>query len=354
MLDQHYEQLSRGCFAGSLSSITHERVTLFRETLGQSVFQTGCAAADQITIATACDLSGEAYWNGGHIESDAVIAFVPGREFALRTPVRSVCVGISISTARLAAGDLNQTADDWERLLRPKDCWSDPHPSESRLSQRIARLFGTLSDPSALCSGSFDQELDDVLDDLRAVVGMRVELGHRLRADSYPRISRKARAAMLDQLEEPLQINALCTRLGCSPRALQYAFQSVFDINPVAYFRSLRLTAARRALLGPHRTMTVQDVAAQFGFGHLPLRAGVHADVRRTVRSTNMSKSSAAPPSSRAIALGSTSTPVPGSVATTRPRTPRFSLRHRLRIWWPTPGVSSSSDISRRARKFGG
>ena len=279
MLDQHYEQLSRGCFAGSLSFITHEGVTLFRESLGQSVFQTGCAAAEQVTIAAACDLSGAAYWNGRHIESDAVIAFAPGREFALRTPVRSVCIGISIPIARLAASDLNQTADDWQRLLRAKDGWSDPRPHESRLSKRIARLFDTLSDPSALCSGGFDQELDDVLDDLRAVVDMRVEFGHRLRADSYPRIARKARAAMLVQLEEPLRINALCTQLGCSPRALQYAFQSVFDVKPVAYFRSLRLTAARRALLGPHRTMTVQDVAAQFGFGHLPRFAQEYAQM---------------------------------------------------------------------------
>ena len=278
-LDQRYEQLSRGCFAGSLSSVTHEGVTLFRETLGQSVFQTGCAAAEQITIATACDLSGEAYWNGRHIESDAVVAFVPGREFALRTPVRSMCVGISIPTVRLAASDLNQTADDWQRLLRAKDCWSDPRPSEARLSNRIARLLDALSDPSAPCSGSFDQELEDVLDDLRGVVGARVELGHRLRADSYPRIARKARAAMLEQLEEPLRIDALCARLGCSRRALQYAFQSVFDVNPVAYFRSLRLTAARRALLGPHRTMTVQDVAAQLGFGHLPRFAQEYAQM---------------------------------------------------------------------------
>jgi len=279
MLDQRYEQLSRGCFAGSLSSITHEGITLFRESLGQSVFQTGCAAAEQITIATACDLSGEVYWNGRHIEYDAVIAFAPGREFALRTPVRAVCVGFSIPTARLAASDLSQTADDWERLLRARDCWSDPRPTESRLGQRIARLFSTLSDPSGLPSGSFDQELDDVLDDLRAVVNMRVEPGYRLRADSYPRIARKARAAMLEQLEEPLRINALCARLGCSPRALQYAFQSVFDVNPVAYFRSLRLTAARRALLGPHRTMTVQDVASQFGFGHLPRFAQEYAQM---------------------------------------------------------------------------
>jgi AraC family transcriptional regulator, ethanolamine operon transcriptional activator len=111
-LDRRYKQLSRGCFCGSLSSVTHEGVTLFRETLGQSVFQTGCAAGEQITIATACDLSGEAHWNGRHIESDAVVAFVPGREFALRTPVRSMCVGISIPAVRLAASDLDQAADD--------------------------------------------------------------------------------------------------------------------------------------------------------------------------------------------------------------------------------------------------
>lgn len=280
LLDQHYEQLSRGCFVGSLSCITHEGVTLFRETLGQSVFQTGCAAAEQITIATACDLSGEAYWNGRHIDCDAVIGFAPGREFALRTPLRSVCVGLSISTARLAASDLDPSADDWLRRLRAQDCWSDPRPSALHLSQRIARLFDTLSDDaSALSNGSFDQDLDDVLDDLRSVVGMRVEGGHRLRADSYPRIARKARAAMLDQLEEPLRINPLCARLGCSSRALQYAFQSVFDVTPVAYFRSLRLTAARRALLGPHRTMTVQDVAVQFGFGHLPRFAQEYAQM---------------------------------------------------------------------------
>ena len=230
----------------------------------------------------ACDLSGQAYWNGRLIESDAVIAFAPGREFALRTPIKSMCVGLSIPTSRLAARDPSQTADDWQRLLRTKDCWSDPRPSQSRLSQRIARLFDTLSAPSessALCGVSFDQTLEDVLDDLRAVMDMRVDLGHRLRADSYPRIARKARAAMLDQLEEPLRINTLCARLGCSPRALQYAFQSVFDVKPVAYFRSLRLTAARRALLGPHRTMTVQDVAAQFGFGHLPRFAQEYAQM---------------------------------------------------------------------------
>lgn len=269
-LDQHYEQLSRGSFCGSLSSITHEGVTLFKESLGQSVFQTGCPAANQITIAAACELSAEAYWNGRHIDADAIVAFVPGSEFALRSPTRSVCVGISIPNTSLTTFDTEHSVENWHRLLRVKDCWSDRRPFESRLSSRIARLFDAVSDSSTIGSGTFDQTLDDILEDLRSVLDALAEPGHLLRVDSYPRIAKKARSVMLEQLGEPLRIGELCSSIGCSRRALQYAFQNVFGVNPVTYFRFLRLAAARRSLIDPHRTTTVQNVAAQFGFVHLP------------------------------------------------------------------------------------
>jgi AraC family transcriptional regulator, ethanolamine operon transcriptional activator len=271
MLDQRYEQLSRGSFAASLSSVTHhDGVTIFRESLEQSVFQSGSASADRITIAAACELSGEAYWNGRYIGADAVVAFVPGREFVLRTPTRTMCVGISIPNAVLTTFDANHNVEAWHRLLRARDSWSDGRRSDLRLSSGIARLFETACDASALHGGAFDQALDEILEDLQRVVDTCPAPAHRLRIDSYPRIAKKARAVMLEQLGQPLSIAELCTELGCSRRALQYAFQSVFGVNPVAYFRSLRLTAVRRALLNPYRTTTIQDVAATFGFWHLP------------------------------------------------------------------------------------
>lgn len=271
LLDQRYEQLSRGRFAGSVSSITHhDGVTIFRESLEQSVFQSGSASEDRITIAAACELSSEAYWNGRYIGADAVVAFVPGREFVLRTPSRTMCVGISIPNAVLATFDVNHCVETWHRLLRTRDSWSDSRRSDLRLASRIARLFDTACDASALHGGAFDQALDEILEDLQCVVDTCPAPAHRLRVDSYPRIAKKARAVMFEQLGQPLNIAELCTELGCSRRALQYAFQSVLGVNPVAYFRALRLTAVRRALLNPHRMTTVQDVAATFGFWHLP------------------------------------------------------------------------------------
>lgn len=292
LLDQRYEQLSRGSFAGSLSSVTHDGVTFFRESLEQSVFQSGSASADRITIAAACELSGEAYWNGRYIGADAVVAFVPGREFALRTPCHSTCVGISFPNTVLTTFDPNRSVDAWHRLLRAHDSWSDGRRSDMRLASRIARMFDTACDPSALHGGAFDQALDEILEDLQRVVDTCPAPAHRLRIDSYPRIAKKARAAMLDQLGQPLSIAGLCARLGCSRRALQYAFQSVFGVNPVAYFRSLRLTAVRRALLNPDRTTTVQDVAATFGFGHLPRLAQEYAKMFGELPSQTLARAS--------------------------------------------------------------
>ena len=291
LLDQHYEQLSCGMFAGSVSSISHAGISLFRESLQQSVFQTGSATPHQITVAAACELSGDAYWNGRQLQSaDAVVVFVPRSQFELRTPRQSVCVGVSIPDEVLAGFDTERSVLTWHELLRANDCWTDRRSPELRLSSRIAHLFESVSDPAAVERADFEQAVDDILEDLGRRLGMEPEGGRRLRSDSYPRIARKARAAMLDQLGAPLDVASLCAQLGCSRRALQYAFQNVFGIKPVAYFRSLRLAAARRALLSPHRTATVQGVAAQFGFGHLPRFAQDYANMFNQLPSQSLAR----------------------------------------------------------------
>ncbi len=59
----------------------------------------------------------------------------------------------------------------------------------------------------------------------------------------------------------------LCKRLKISRRTLQYSFQSVADVNPVQYLRSIRLNEARRAL-SRHPEARISDIAAQWGFEH--------------------------------------------------------------------------------------
>jgi AraC family ethanolamine operon transcriptional activator len=62
-----------------------------------------------------------------------------------------------------------------------------------------------------------------------------------------------------------------------SRRTLQYSFQDVLQMSPVAYLRALRLNGVRRDLQAAGDA-PVGDVAARWGFWHLSRFA---ADYRR-------------------------------------------------------------------------
>jgi AraC family transcriptional regulator, ethanolamine operon transcriptional activator len=186
LLDQRYEQLSCGAFRGSVSSIDLPSMTLFRESLHQSVHQTGCAPADRITIAAPCEMSDEAYWNGRHIGADAIIAFSPGREFELRSPRRAVCTGVSFD--RPAAGNELHT------LLR-RDTWAAPHAADAeRLGQRLAAVLEAVSaEPAMLQERAAAAQLaDEVLGLLVAHLSAAAEPDRPLRQGNHPRVAARA------------------------------------------------------------------------------------------------------------------------------------------------------------------
>ncbi len=271
-LDQRYEQLSCGRFSGSLWSFSFGGITLFKESLGQSVRQTGCAPGDSVTVAASCQLASEAYWNGRLIGARSIIAFAPGSEFELRTPARVVCAGISIRRDLLLPPTEPGTADAWRRLLAAQDTWSDAGKDGASLGDTWASLLAALSEgPSLLGNPAACAQLgDELLDDLAGRLGAADESAVRLRAGSYPRIAQRARDVMLERMDRHLSIEELCAAIGCSRRALQYAFSSVYGVNPLAYLRTLRLNAARRDLLHPKPATRVHDVAARLGFWHFP------------------------------------------------------------------------------------
>lgn len=292
LLDQRYEQLSRGPFSGSLSCISFGRVTLFRETLEQSVHQTGCAPADRLTVAASYELSAEAYWNGRHIGRDAIIAFAPGREFELRSPQHTVCVGLSISRDDWAELDDAATDGNWSHLLLSNDSWSDASPARQRFGDRIFAVLSALSSSPTMLGerAACDELTDELLGDLAMRIDNAAEPGRRLRASSYPRIASRARAMMLERMDQHVSVQDLCDAIGCSRRSLQYAFESVFGVNPVEYLRTLRLNAVRRELRHPHPGTTVHDVAARLGFWHFPRFAGEYAKMFGELPSHTLSK----------------------------------------------------------------
>lgn len=292
LLDQRYEQLSRGPFSGSLSCISVGRVTLFREALEQSVYQTGCAPTDRLTVAASCELSAEAYWNGRHIGNDAIITFAPGREFELISPRHAVCVGMSISGDDWMDSDGAASSGDWSRPLLSNDSWSDIGSARQKFSDHISAVLSALScSPTMLGERAACEQLaDELLGDLATRIDEAAGPAPRVRESSYPRIAQRARAAMLERIDEHVSVRDLCDATGCSRRSLQYAFESVFGVTPVAYLRTLRLNAVRRELRHPQPGTTVHDVAARLGFWHFPRFAQEYAKMFGELPSRTLSK----------------------------------------------------------------
>jgi transcriptional regulator GlxA family with amidase domain len=61
----------------------------------------------------------------------------------------------------------------------------------------------------------------------------------------------------------------LCVATGVRERTLEYVFQQVMGMSPVAYLTRLRLHRVRQALrMAPHGSTTVSTQALNWGFSH--------------------------------------------------------------------------------------
>lgn len=80
----------------------------------------------------------------------------------------------------------------------------------------------------------------------------------------------EAEQLTLSDINEPLHISALCLALAVSERTLRKAFHQIHGLPPCRHLRMLRLSRARRALLGVDCELTtVTEIATHFGFVEL-------------------------------------------------------------------------------------
>jgi AraC family ethanolamine operon transcriptional activator len=128
-------------------------------------------------------------------------------------------------------------------------------------------LASARSQPEALTDAGFAERLED--EALDAVLdGVEPE-----RPASPPKCRRdvalRAEAFLRQSLDEPIRIEDVCVAARASRQTLHASFRSVFGTSPMAYSRSLRLSAARRDLERASRGTTVATVAMKWGFFRL-------------------------------------------------------------------------------------
>jgi AraC family ethanolamine operon transcriptional activator len=91
------------------------------------------------------------------------------------------------------------------------------------------------------------------------------------RATAARRVAvRLAREYIHTRLSEPLPLSELCRHAGLKVRTLETGFREVTGLTPIAYIRSLRLNAVRRALHdASERQRSISEIAMNNGFWHL-------------------------------------------------------------------------------------
>ncbi|WP_221798905.1 AraC family transcriptional regulator [Oceanobacter mangrovi] len=70
-------------------------------------------------------------------------------------------------------------------------------------------------------------------------------------------------------LDQPLSVESLAEQVGVSVRSLQAGFRKYRDTTPMALLRDLRLDRVNQVLKHADGTVSITDVAFQWGFSHL-------------------------------------------------------------------------------------
>lgn len=268
--DQRYDQLTPGSFEGAVTELWLPRTQVFVETANRQLRQTCAAWPRSVWFGIPAARDGMMSLGGKPLSSRAVCIRDGGAEFDLLTAPDFNLFGVVVD--RLAFADYldRRNHQDLDRLLLQGDVL---HLAPGRKETLIATLADILADadtPTAP-AGAADAlqlrifgALADMFEqrDSAPASLSRSRLLHQQAVD-------KVRRYVLDHPEQPPTIPELCTHLHLSRRALQNCFEDVTGMPPLAYMRSLRLNAVRRALRYGDGLCPISRIAYDWGFTHM-------------------------------------------------------------------------------------
>ncbi len=271
--DQVYEQMSPGPFVGELHEMCFASVQLFREATSQAVHEAGAPWTGSRAIGVPVRVEGTARFRGEAVDAQAVVTLGSGDELDFYAPRGFEIFGLVVDEGALEAHARQVEHCDLDVLvhgcgvLRPGTTRIDAFRSLLRT------MLASLQDnPSALQHGQTQRVLEQTM--LGAVVAVAAGEPATARPPgsgaSRHQVVDEAKAFMKARVAETITVADLCRELGVSRRTLQYSFQEVLGINPVAFLRAMRLNGVRRDLRAACASADcVQDIAARWGFWHL-------------------------------------------------------------------------------------
>lgn len=268
---QQYQQMSAGPFEGhTIQARLSPALGFLRESTNRRLVQRTAAPDGTYTFALVMAADGEVRLNDQRLPGDALLGTPGACELQVCVPERTALAGIEVSVAELEPYAAVFGAD----LL----------PAGAPLVTRTAMaplLRGFMDQVLAVCTEapqSLTHERTRRSLKSAAISNLLLALSGPGATESDAPVAshrryllvQQARAHIDAHLGDVFTVADVCRELGVSRRTLQYCFEDVLQINPIAYIRAVRLNAARRDLKrAAARGESVADVASRWGFWHL-------------------------------------------------------------------------------------
>ena len=265
-----YEQLSSGQFKGRLHQVHLPKLTLLREDTSIALHQRGQLDDSTYGFAMALQDSEALFFNGQRVPENAIMCG-KGDVVDMTTPDNFTLIAVVV--------DRDLLNPLWERMYhKPLAHWMEEQlvlQTTNTKAQALRELhLMVLDQASALANRRHDEEAlrqlrDELLMEWIEALPSQVNTSELPTLERRKKLVDKACELMLRHTDEPMNILEVCSQLGTSRRKLNYSFQDVLGTTPVKYLKALRLNGVRRGLRDAAKGVTVQDVAAHWGFWHL-------------------------------------------------------------------------------------
>jgi len=273
---QDYTQLGKGVFSGALSSVCHQGLQIFRETMNRAVDEIAHPPADSYVIGLPTIVDSQSHWGLNPVKANSLISLNKNTELLFRTANFSEILVAVISAQRIEEYAAQVEQVDLPRLMR------EVKSVEMIAPQLITRLQCILADGMCYMSKTLDAgQLRNMWhhfeDDLMAICVQALaqaqqNRNHHCDCRVHHHIVARVRELTLEHVGCPLTIGELCTDLHISRRTLNHAFARVLGITPVAYMRNVRLHRVRKELQSiPEHVSSIADLAGRLGFWHMSL-----------------------------------------------------------------------------------
>jgi AraC-like DNA-binding protein len=270
--DQEYAQLGRGAPSARLSFANTPSMELAVVSRAPGVLFQGAPPPGMAVVAVS--LRGLSLHLQRHPWERDLLGVVPrGGEFEIISTTPHTLFGLCVDQDRLDAAALTR----WGHRLPASQSgpglrFRDPASRRGLITtwawwlNHARRRPGMFTDPGLVAM--MEQEvIGAVMDGVEPTVPaapLRPRRDLALRAEAFLRRS----------LDEPVRIEDVCAAVHASRPALHRSFQAALGTSPMAYWKSLRLSAARKDLERARRGTTVAAVAMRWGFFRLGCFSG--------------------------------------------------------------------------------